>query len=137
MQSIHRKIINLGFGTTYVQDATIREQCKQLMALSLMPLDEVEQQFKRIREISSTALDDLFMYFERQWMNGNVPLSMWNSYDADHRTNNISEGNKNRYDSGKFSLTFFLFNHSIQSSFHNTHSKETPKHMDFYTVNSE
>lgn len=86
--------MSLGLGTAYAQDATIREQCKQLMALSLMPLGQVEQQFKRIRELASTALDDLFIYFERQWINGNVPLSMWNAYDVDHRTNNISEGNE-------------------------------------------
>jgi hypothetical protein len=35
----------------------------------------------------------MFVYFEHQWINGTVPLSMWNSNDLDHRTNNISEGN--------------------------------------------
>ncbi|CAF3509552.1 unnamed protein product [Rotaria sp. Silwood2] len=94
VQSINRKIISLGLGTAYAQDATIREQCKQLMALILMPIEEIEGQFKRIREISSTALDDLFIYFERQWINGNVPLSMWNVNVVDDRTNNVSDGNQ-------------------------------------------
>ena len=84
--------MSLGLGVPYAQDLVIREQCKHLMALSLMPVSEVEQQFKRIHAIASTALDDLFTYFDRQWINGNIPLSMWNCYDLDHRTNNISEG---------------------------------------------
>jgi hypothetical protein len=84
--------MGLGLATDYAQDAGIREECKQLMALSLMPICEVERQFKRLRAIASSSLDDLFTYFNRQWINGNIPLSMWNSHSLDHRTNNISEG---------------------------------------------
>jgi hypothetical protein len=84
--------VAVGLGTDYAQDVGIREQCKQLMALSLMPICEVERQFKRLRAIASSSLDDLFTYFNRQWINGNIPLSMWNSHSLDHRTNNISEG---------------------------------------------
>ncbi|CAF4188778.1 unnamed protein product, partial [Rotaria magnacalcarata] len=62
-QCIHRKIMSLGLGADYAQVATIHQQCKELMGLSLMPICEVEQQFKRIREISSSSLDDLFEYF--------------------------------------------------------------------------
>ncbi|CAF4241584.1 unnamed protein product [Rotaria socialis] len=69
-QCIHRKIMSLGLGADYAQVVTIRQQCKELMGLSLMPICEVKQQFKRIREISSSSLDDLFEYFERQWIKG-------------------------------------------------------------------
>jgi hypothetical protein len=62
--------MSLGLGVDYAQVATICQQCKELMGLSLMPICEVEQQFKRIREISSSSLDDLFEYFERQWIKG-------------------------------------------------------------------
>jgi hypothetical protein len=86
----------LGLATDYAQDIGIREECKQLMALGLMPICEVERQFKRLRAIASSSLDDLFTYFNRQWINGNIPLSMWNSHSLDHRTNNISEGIKKR-----------------------------------------
>ncbi|CAF4428830.1 unnamed protein product [Rotaria socialis] len=71
--------------------------CKELMGLSLMPICEVEQQFKRIREILSSSLYDLLVYFERQWIKGSVPLSMWNSNDVDHRTNSISEAYNRRF----------------------------------------
>ena len=70
-----------------------------------MPIGEVEQQFKRMREISSPSLDDLFVYFERQWINGGVPLSMWNSNNLDHRTKNISEGKREDY---AITTDFFL-----------------------------
>ncbi|CAF3676288.1 unnamed protein product [Adineta steineri] len=62
-QAIHRKITNLGLRGSYAQGATIREQFKQLMVLSLMPICEVETPFKCIREISLTSLEDLFVYF--------------------------------------------------------------------------
>jgi hypothetical protein len=93
IRSVHRKIISLGLGDDYSKSADIREQCKELMALSLMPISEMEHQFNRLRRISSASLDDLFVYFHRQWIKGNVPLSMWNFYELNHRTNNISEGN--------------------------------------------
>ncbi len=120
---MHRNIASLGLATDYAQDISVREQCRQLMALSLMPISEVEKQFKRIRTISSSSLDDLFVYFERQWMNGSIPLSMWNSNDADHRTNNISEGTSGmfRWNATKVSADFVLFLlSSIQSSLWNT-----------------
>ncbi|CAF3916211.1 unnamed protein product [Rotaria sordida] len=84
-------------GADYAQVSAIRQQCKQLMALSLMPIYQVEQQFKRIRDTSSSSLDDLFVYFDHQWINGTIPLSMWNSYGLDHRTNNISEAYNRRF----------------------------------------
>ena len=57
-----------------------------------MPISEVEQQFKRIRALSSSSVEDLFIYFERQWINGTIPLSLWNANETIHRTNNTSEG---------------------------------------------
>lgn len=78
----------LELGVPYAQDIVIREQCKHLIGSSLMPVSEVEQQFKCIRAIASTALDDLFTYFDRQRINGNIPLVMWNFHDLDHHTNN-------------------------------------------------
>lgn len=86
--------MSFGLVGDYAQAPDIRLQCKQLMALGLMPINEVERQFQRIRAMSSTTLNDLFTYFDRQWIKGNIPLSMWNFYDLNHRTNNICEGSK-------------------------------------------
>ncbi|CAF4862937.1 unnamed protein product, partial [Rotaria socialis] len=75
-------------------DETVREQCKGLIALSFMPVSEVEQQFNRIRALALPSLEELFIYFERQWIKGNIPLVLWNSSQCSPRTNNISEGMK-------------------------------------------
>ncbi|CAF3906972.1 unnamed protein product, partial [Rotaria sp. Silwood1] len=90
-QAIHRKITDLGLANDYLHNETIRDQCRQLMALSLMPVDEVERQFQRLQTITSSTLSDLLLYFKNQWVHGVVPIHMWNFHDADHRTNNTSE----------------------------------------------
>ncbi|CAM4849636.1 unnamed protein product, partial [Rotaria magnacalcarata] len=68
-EAIHRKITDLGLSNDYLHNGSIRDQCCQLMALSLMPL----------------------IYFKHQWMHGVVPVHMWNFYNVNHRTNNTSE----------------------------------------------
>ncbi|CAF1449561.1 unnamed protein product [Rotaria sp. Silwood1] len=97
VQAVHRNIANLGLASEYTHDENMRDQCRQLMALSLMPIAEVEKQFKRIRALVSPSLDDLFVYFERQWINGCVPLSLWNANESDYRTNNIAEAYNRRF----------------------------------------
>lgn len=88
---MYRNITSLGLATDYAQNEDIRAQCRHLMALGLLPLNEVEKQFQRLRTIASATLDDLFIYFERQWMKGSVPREMWNFNNFEHRTNNICE----------------------------------------------
>ncbi|CAM4842087.1 unnamed protein product, partial [Rotaria magnacalcarata] len=39
-QAIHRKITHLGLVNGYLRNETVRDQCRQLMALSLIPIDE-------------------------------------------------------------------------------------------------
>ncbi|CAF4241321.1 unnamed protein product, partial [Rotaria sp. Silwood2] len=40
---------------------------------------------------------DLFIYFESQWINGNIALALWNANESDYRTNNISEAYNHRF----------------------------------------
>jgi hypothetical protein len=91
-QAIHRKITDLGLANDYLHDAVIRDHCRQLMALSLMPIDEVRSQFQRLQTIISSSLNSLILYFKNQWVYGVVPIQMWNFHNVDHRTNNTSEG---------------------------------------------
>ncbi|CAF1518551.1 unnamed protein product [Rotaria magnacalcarata] len=91
VQTVHRNI------AAYKNDESIREQCRGLMALSLMPVSEIEQQFKRIRALFLPSLNELFIYFERQWIKGNILLSPWNASESGHFTNNISEGMRKIY----------------------------------------
>ncbi|CAF3104929.1 unnamed protein product [Rotaria socialis] len=98
-QAVHRNIRALGLASEYNNDETVREQCKGLIALSFMPVSEVEQQFNRIRALALPALEELFIYFERQWIKGNIPLVLWNSSQCSPRTNNISEAYNRRFGS--------------------------------------
>lgn len=91
-QAIHRKISDLGLKNEYLHNEAIRDQCRQIMALSLMPIEQVHIQFHRLQTITSASLSDLLLYFKNQWVHGVVPISMWNFFDVNHRTNNTSEG---------------------------------------------
>ncbi|CAF3596017.1 unnamed protein product [Rotaria socialis] len=91
-QAIHRKITDLGLANDYLHNGSIRDQCRQLMALSLMPITEIDNQFQRLQTIMATSLSDLLVYFQHQWMHGVVPMHMWNFHHVKHRTNNTSEG---------------------------------------------
>ncbi|CAF2152373.1 unnamed protein product [Rotaria magnacalcarata] len=91
VKAIHRNI------AAYKNDESIREQCRGLMALSLMSVSEIEPQFKHIRALFLPSYNELFVYFERQRIKGNILLSLWNASESDHRTNNISEVYNRRF----------------------------------------
>ncbi|CAF4837510.1 unnamed protein product [Rotaria socialis] len=96
-QAIHRKITALSLSNDYLHNESIRDQCSQLMILSLIPINEVENQFKRLQIIMSTSLGDLLLYFKRQRIYDVVPIEMWNFHNVDHRTNNTSEAYNLRF----------------------------------------
>ncbi|CAF3068902.1 unnamed protein product [Rotaria sp. Silwood2] len=96
-QAIHRKIKDLGLVNDYLHNETIRDQCRQLMTLSLMSINAVENQFQRLQTIMSTSLSDLLLYFKHQWMHGVVPIRMWNFHNVNHRTNKTSEAYNLRF----------------------------------------
>ncbi len=79
----------------YADDEEIRGCCRKLMALALLPLDEVETSFYNLRVTCATAvkqaLRQLFLYFENQWIT-DVPVEIWNVHRYHHRTNNNCEG---------------------------------------------
>ena len=98
-QSIHRKMKDLGLANDSFQNEGIRDQCRQLMTLSLRQINEADHQFQRLETTMSTAFSDLTTYFKHQWLYGVVPTQMWNFHTTLHRTNNLSQGR----------LFFFLF----------------------------
>ncbi|CAF1389211.1 unnamed protein product [Adineta ricciae] len=65
-QCINRRIQSLGLSTTYAEDDEIRSCCRKLMALCLLPLQEVENQFYNLRASSDSRLKQklcqLFLY---------------------------------------------------------------------------
>ncbi|CAF1982946.1 unnamed protein product [Rotaria magnacalcarata] len=105
VQAVHRNI------AAYKNDESIREQCRGLIVLSLMPVSEIEQQFKHIHALFLPSLTELFIYFERQWIKGNILLSLWNASESDHRTNNISEGMRKIYGAARKEFSYYQQTH--------------------------
>jgi hypothetical protein len=75
-----------------MDNTTLCDYYYQLMVSSLMPIDEVESQFRRLETITLTSLGDLLLCFKHQWMYDILPIQMWNFHDGNYRTNNASEG---------------------------------------------
>ncbi|CAF3034371.1 unnamed protein product, partial [Rotaria sp. Silwood2] len=94
-QAIYRRIQSLGLSTAYSQDEEIRYCCRKLMAIALLPIEEVENSYYNLRSTSSTKVKEelrqLFMYFDSYWMN-DLPLKLWNVHGCQYRTNNNCEG---------------------------------------------
>jgi hypothetical protein len=94
-QAIYRRIQQLGLTVAYSEDEHIRSVCRQLMALPLLPLDQVEHAFYNLRASLDASvkkqLRQLFLYFDNYWMTG-VSLEIWNVHGHQYRTNNVCEG---------------------------------------------
>ncbi|CAF3261290.1 unnamed protein product, partial [Rotaria socialis] len=102
-QAIYRKSQRPGLSSEYAADEEIRNACRKIMALALMPVSLVLQAFDDLSELvleSSTIkfnlLKPLFRYFENQWLK-NVYIQRWNVYGLKLRTNNNCEGEENRF----------------------------------------
>ena len=81
------------------------------MALALVPLDHAEEAYELLKNNSPTALNELFNYFEQQWLK-RVSIRYWNVSKIEFRTNNFCECN---ILSVSFSnITFFLFSSMAQ-----------------------
>ncbi|CAF4456744.1 unnamed protein product [Rotaria sp. Silwood2] len=94
-QAIYRRIQSLGLSTAYSQDEEIRYCCRKLMAIALLPIEEVENSYYNLRSTSSTKVKEelrqLFMYFDSYWRN-DLLLKLWNVHGCQYRTNNNCEG---------------------------------------------
>jgi hypothetical protein len=77
---------------TYKNDDNARSICRQLMALALLPLNEMEFAVEELAEEHPTALEPLFDYFNNFWMQ-QTPTHLWNASDLKTCTSNNCEGN--------------------------------------------
>ncbi|CAF1457948.1 unnamed protein product [Rotaria sordida] len=93
-QAIYRHIQDLGLSAAHLQDEEIRFFCRKLMAIVLLPIEEVKSSYYNLCATSSTRVKEelrqLLLYFDSHWIN-DVPLKLWNTHDYQYRTNNISE----------------------------------------------
>jgi hypothetical protein len=73
-----------------------------MYSLALVPLDKVDECFKRVEEVSNNLVDEkknkinvtsILKYFKSTWMDGRWKMEHWNYYDyLGRRTNNDLEG---------------------------------------------
>ena len=90
-QVIHRQIQTLGLSTAYRDDMDARSNARKLMALPLVPRNQIEIAFAVVLDKSPDSIKSLVRYFRRYWM-CKVKISLWHVSDLDVRTNNSVEG---------------------------------------------
>ena len=73
----------------YKDDVNVHNTCRRLMALPLLPLNEVEFAFEELTEQRPDVLMPLFEYFNF-WMK-QTSIYLWNVSDLKIRTNNNCE----------------------------------------------
>ena len=79
----------------YKYNEEIRQICKMCSALSLIPIEFIDEALLLIMEDApqEDKLSTFISYFVEQWLeNQNVLIDMWNVYGQRHRTNNAVEG---------------------------------------------
>jgi hypothetical protein len=109
-QALWRNVQTLGLRQLYLDNHAVRMTVRQLMGLGFLPLAIVRHNFHILRQTAHQALDPLFQYFERQWLQ-QTPLIMWNVYRCDIRTNNHLEGWHRRFNGivGKYHANLWQF----------------------------
>ncbi|CAF4050241.1 unnamed protein product [Rotaria sordida] len=99
-EAIFRQIQLLGMQRDYVSNENFRILCRKIMALALMPKEQVLTGFQEIEaaaeELNDNQMDNLLAYFEHNWLSN---IDLWNVFRCDTRTNNTCEGYHNRMNS--------------------------------------
>ena len=62
-QAIYRTIAGLGLSREYLHNTRVLDLCRQLIALSLVSIDEVRIQFQCLHICTPARISDLFAYF--------------------------------------------------------------------------
>lgn len=83
--------------SAYLNDIRIRSVIRQMMALALVPQQEVPSLFaslgEELSDLEREQLAELFDYFNNHWMR---QIPMWNVFDIPERTNNFSEDKRSK-----------------------------------------
>lgn len=91
VQAIYRQVQQLQLTMAYREDEMVRSNVRKLMAMALLPIENVEEAFEHIKKQASNAIQSLMDYFNRYWMT-RVKWNLWNVGDLELRTNNAVEG---------------------------------------------
>lgn len=134
--AVHQWIKTLGLGTVYETNTDGRSSARKLMALVLLPLNQVELGFDDIVEEAPDSIDDLIDYFRDHWIK-KMTLSLWNVVDLDVRTNNHVECRQ----SSLFGLheifwreAFFLLSFRLEQSFQQAHEQDSSQHVGIHRL---
>ncbi|CAF1005474.1 unnamed protein product [Adineta steineri] len=94
-------ISSLGLKSQYENISDVRETCKKLMSIALMPMDDIEEAYSEVlNEVTSTRftdphvlnlMNDLMNYYGQEWIE-EVEKEMDCMHNLERRTNNICEG---------------------------------------------
>ncbi|CAF4088814.1 unnamed protein product, partial [Rotaria sordida] len=91
--SVFRQIQRFGMQCDYVSKEDFRILCRKLMALALMPPDQVVLGFEEVRaaagQLDGGQMEILLTYFENNWLSN---IDLWNVSRCETRTNNVCEG---------------------------------------------
>jgi hypothetical protein len=71
----------------------VKSTAHKLMALALLPVNQIELAFEEIVNDAPASTEDLLEYFRNHWMK-KVKLSLWNVSNLNVRTNNHVEGER-------------------------------------------
>ena len=97
-QSVCRHVQTLGLSTTSLDNTMIRSVIRQMMALALVPAQQVPPLFgdlgQELTDVERLELFNLFKHFTGHWMRN---VSTWTVSDISDRTDNYSEGYNNRF----------------------------------------
>jgi hypothetical protein len=92
LQAILKQVMTLGLKNLYDHDFNVRQQVRQLMALSFAPVPVIINTCRYVLQPAAhPALQPLLHYYEQQWLQPSL-LPMWNTYQTSRRTNNELEG---------------------------------------------
>jgi len=101
-QAIHKWVIKNKLKKIFNNSCQFRIWVNLLCSLALVPLDKVDECFKRVEEVSNNLVDEkkkkinvtsILKYFKSTWMDGRWKKEHWNYYDyLGRRTNNDLEG---------------------------------------------
>ncbi|CAF5159494.1 unnamed protein product, partial [Rotaria magnacalcarata] len=79
-QAMYRNIQRLGLCTIYNHDGDVKNFCRQLMALPLLPEPDIEDTYDElVRDLStnlSKKMKHSLEYFQERWF-AKVPVSQW------------------------------------------------------------
>ncbi|CAF1237473.1 unnamed protein product [Rotaria sordida] len=117
-QAIYRAIQRVGLSTSYNDDDDVKQYCRKLMALPLLPEAIIEDTYDDLiatmpKQLKDT-LNDLLEYFQQQWF-VKVPISQWCVHGLNIRTNNNAEGELFLLFNSKYH--FLMFNIAFHSRF--------------------